>query len=567
MEEILKSLKNPFDIEGFTNLINMLTSSDTARDFYSKIVAVYQDRSMEEIEERSIHLPESFVYTSHMGHWSLNQYYSNHFLTKHRIYINSSLEASATLSELFMTECIKANLPFDLKYANKRNTRSDGIVIGSSTEAYKKHIDILRRIANDHPELIKQCGTPHLLTASLDGWMGLADENVPNTRLSHALSYSESRVGVIIASCIKFLVNHPEIEGEIEGYRKAISYYNQTKENSTANIESRISRGKVDETQKDSLITSEWNNEISNLYNEFSYRFSYRDFGKALARLSSKNPNIINELYEYFLDTCKHVGINPNMPTQYANSQKDLLQVQENEPTLDPKELEDKRLPSIINEYLGDSAKQMTMEDRIVLLDMIDKKASEETQRLFDIIDDYTSLTGNKANKVESSIREMHEMFDRFRYRWKGNRDYRESPLYEIDSERLEKIKKRGTEFLDGFLVPSEEYQKSSGTLGRLIEKNVKDNPNYHLMYSLNYDEISYYLQFIADNYDEIKSDFSEISSKIQSLTVDTVRLNRRPTFTEFEEEVGDERIAKGLQGGERQISNLRSVSSRYLYR
>ena len=90
-------------------------------------------------------------------------------------------------------------------------------------ELYKKHIDTLRKIASENPDLIKKCGTPPLLTASIDGWIGICDENTMNETvlfLDGNGSYNVSRVYAIDAAIKKFLLAHPELGNQVKGFEE-----------------------------------------------------------------------------------------------------------------------------------------------------------------------------------------------------------------------------------------------------------------------------------------------------------------------------------------------------------
>lgn len=512
MEEILNDLHNPFDINGFTNLLKLLKNSDDARDFYSKIVAFYQDRSMDGKEGKIVQVPETFTTENSMGHWRYLEYYSRYFPTEHRIYINSSLESTSDIVRIFSNECIKNNIPFELKYITEKNPRSDGIVIGSTTQAYKKHIDILLQMAERYPELIKQCGTPHLLASPLNGWMGLSDENISN----RALSYAESRIGIIIAACMKFLANHPELQDEIGDYKKAMDYYAETKKWIITDVEDDIELGIVDEKQKDSLINRRWNDKISNMLNEQSFRFSYRDFGKVL----DKNPSMIEEVYKHFLDTCEIIGINPQMPTQYADSERDLLEVQEKETGIDIIDIESKSYVSIINEYLSS---ELTMQEKVLLLSIIDKKMNRQIMEIGDSIDDYLSLTGKNEKDIESGLlTKCKKFFKSFPNKEKAI--YRD-PLYEKDEEKFKRIQERMESFFRKTLEPLEQYQKSLAILQDMLAKLKKQNPLYHLGVNNGLQEKIDFLKFVVINYDKIKADFLTISSQLREMTVEDVKI------------------------------------------
>lgn len=301
-------------------LLNLLVNSSAYKDFYSKVVTFYQDRSMDGKGRYAKRVEDEFITSESMEHWQKIEYFSNFFTTEHRIYINSSLESTRSLVEKFINECMNQNIPFELKYAIKANERTDGIVIGANTRVYKMHIDILRKIAEENPQLISECGTPHLLTSRLDGWMGLADENVSN----RYKSYTQSRIGLILSACTKYLLNHPEFKDEVDGYEKMYNHYTSSYRSAENMADLRIKKGKLTISQREQFVKEKINKELADIYSESDYRVKYMD----LCKVINKNPQeAINEIYPYFLENCKVLGINPDMPTQYDMSASDLLQV------------------------------------------------------------------------------------------------------------------------------------------------------------------------------------------------------------------------------------------------
>lgn len=391
--------------------------------------------------------------------------------------------------------------------------------------------------------------------------MGLADENVSN----RGLSYAESRVGIIISSCMKFLANHPELKDEIDGYEKAMEYYNNSRKYVTEDVIDDIETGDINESQKDSEINRRWNEEISNMLNEFGYQFSYADFGRVLSRMQEKDPNTIQELYDYFLDTCQILDVNPQMPTQYTTSEMELLKVQENEPTLNENEFEDKSYISILNEYFSNPDQKLTIQDKVILLKTIDEKMMDQLSQFNGSIKMYYNLTGNDKNTMVDWLR-GNDVLKRFDH--KKFKDYDE-PLYEKDNEELKKIKERISSFLANFLEPRQEYERSLMLLKNMLNTLKKENksglwnaPDLNRKISL--------IEDIVKNYDKIKEELSRISSELDSLAVENVSIpkpksNDRPSMTTaelygadlaflFETErpselpYSDERIADGIR-------------------
>lgn len=249
IKEIIEDLDNPFEINRFINLLNMYMNSQDWNDFYRSVVTYYPNSKQIEGLAANIKEINDFVTKEGMDSYIKYEYFSNFFPTEHRVYINSPIDINKEFVELFISKCINKNIPFELKYAIERTNRSDGIVIGGNSAVFLKQIEILRGIAKEHPEYIERCETPHLLTASLDGWMGIADENVDN----RFQSYTQSRLGLIISTCKKFILGHPEYKDEISGYDILLEEYNNKKRN----IEDGVKKGRIPETEKDISISRE----------------------------------------------------------------------------------------------------------------------------------------------------------------------------------------------------------------------------------------------------------------------------------------------------------------------
>ena len=60
-----------------------------------------------------------------------------------------------------------------------------------------------------------------MLTSKLDGWMGIADENIDN----RYHSYTQSRLGLIMSACKKYLLKHVEYKDKIAKYDLLVKEY------------------------------------------------------------------------------------------------------------------------------------------------------------------------------------------------------------------------------------------------------------------------------------------------------------------------------------------------------
>lgn len=551
-ENVSDNLKNPFDFDGFVKLLNLYVNSRDWNEFYSSVVTKYQDRSMEGTEYQHINIPNDFITKEVMGHWVKYEYFSKIFPSEHRIYINSSLDASSKIVELFMAECDKNNIPFELKYAIEKNNRSDGIVICGNSSVFKKQIDILRKIAKENPEFIEECGTPHMLTSKLDGWMGIADENIDN----RYNSYTQSRLGLIMSACKKYLLKHGEYKDKIAGYDSLIEDYN-SKENL---VESRIRRGKVSEDEKEANISKELTKKF--VYYSRSYVIDLNEFVKII---NSNSPESVKELYEIFLDECNNLEIDPYMPAFYKGSKEDLLRAENAEKEEINIDFQGKKFIDIINEYsLGD----FSTEKKVQLIKEIENKMHEYLDVMSDSIKyKQLLLNSNEESEFESELLSIiNEVTD------SGNLAKRDK-IYKsknelvfgidenIDNEQIQKIftgrKKDVASFFDNGLDSKEEIKKSISVLDSMIEKYEKDNPDPDFTFRVT--EILYtkirFLQFEVDNYEEMSKYFKENSLKIGSIEYTDEELNKlfqdnqinyRPTNIDFESRIGLDRIADG---------------------
>lgn len=394
MEEILNTIPNPFDRENFKRILDIYLESKNWEELYSKIVTYYQDRDMQKRGPK-VKKPNCFVIEEPLGDWKKLEYFSSYFPTEHRIYINSSLDSTGPIVQKFIDECVKEDIPFELKYIDtptyKSAQRNDGIVIGSNTSVYGKHIEILKKIAKENPELIEKCGTPHILTANLDGWMGLADENI-NERTK---SYTQSRLDIIELSIMKFLLKHEELGEKVDGFEKVKNRYISSIDYVNGGIE-------------DGYINSE-DYELK-LSKNFFTRSNNLD-KKALSLILNNNENAFQEIYSIFQKECEIQGIDPYMPTLYKGSREALINVDKADKINSKVNLEGKSPVLIINEYLKSAGKDLSMEDEIQVLKSIDERFYQNS-KLMDFMFENLSFLMNEGliNEDEIDINFLKEL-------------------------------------------------------------------------------------------------------------------------------------------------------------
>ena len=548
MEDILDSLNNPFDFDGFINLLNLYLNSKDWNEFYSSVVTKYQDRSMESSENYSINIKNEFIKKEYMGSlWVKYEYFSKIFPTEHRIYINSSLDASSKIVEAFMTECDKDNIPFELKYAIEKNNRSDGIVIGGNSTVFKKQIDILRKIAKEHPEFIKECGTPHMLTSKLDGWMGIADENIDN----RYHSYTQSRLGLIMSACKKYLLKHVEYKDKIAKYDLLVKEYKSRERL----VENRIKSGKIPEAEKEANISKELTKKF--VYYSYSYEIDLNEFSNII-----KNSEATKELYDIFLEECNNIGIDPNMPALYKGSKEDLLKAENPEKEANIN-FQGKNLSELFEYTLG----EFSTETKVEIIKEIEDKMYEYLTLLSDSIE-YKQLLLNSNEEFESNLFSIiSETMDKGNLA-KRDKSYKSKnelifgKAENVDNRQAQELftkqKEKVLSFFENGLDSKEEIEKSVSELNLIIEKYKKDNPdpdfNYELVKILEMKRD--FLQFEVSHYEEMSKYFEENSKKIGNVEYTAEKLeelflkgkaNYRPTNIDFENQIGLARIAEGM--------------------
>lgn len=306
MKRILDSISNPYSEENFERLVDLYLSSLDNDEFYKNVVTYYKDR-VDTGKFNDPKLKTNFVRVESLPGWIVQRHFSEFFATKHRMYINAPLNHIGTIVDKFVSSCDAQNLPFELKYPCENTERNDTIVIGSCTEAYKSHIEILRKIAEEHPEIVKDCGTPPMLSGVLDGWIGLADENVAN----RYISYTQSRLDMLKRSINRYICTNPEFVSQIDS-----AFILETSK-LLADRMSNLKNGEVDEDDIE-YVTDEVDIYLDNMT-------LTPDVRKKLSEYITQNPNALKDIYKEFLEECERKNIDSKKPTLYEGSSKEFL--------------------------------------------------------------------------------------------------------------------------------------------------------------------------------------------------------------------------------------------------
>lgn len=369
MKEILESISNPYILENYERLFNIFLNSKDYNEFYSNVVTYFQDGrtdgNVQEVKDNS-----KFTRAEYMNIWHVMRKFSDFFPTEHRIYINAQPDKVGAIVSKFISECDVQKLPFELKYATEQIKRNDSIVIGSNTQAYRKHIQILRKIAEENPEILEGCGTPPLLTGVLDGWMGLADENITN----RFTSYTQSRLETFTFSLNKFLYEHQDIARQI-GAEEVISI-------------DRILDSYNDLNQED---REEYLQDI------LSYTKLSAENKSKLSEYVKVHPETLKEIYEQFLVECGRREIDSEFPVFYAGSRKQLLESEQSKKVDITDEIREKMKKNsstiIANMYFKDGIREkLSVESRVEIIESIISKEVEDRQEELLMYEDLTFL-------------------------------------------------------------------------------------------------------------------------------------------------------------------------------
>lgn len=122
---------------------------------------------------------------------------------KHRLYIGCQNQDVWKMTYLFKEKCNELKIPYYFKTSESRN---DNMVIYSDTENLGKYIEILEKIEKEHPDIIKRCAEPPILTGRLKKWIGIGDE--PQQKYNDgSKSYNSIRAEIIEDSIEEVLLN------------------------------------------------------------------------------------------------------------------------------------------------------------------------------------------------------------------------------------------------------------------------------------------------------------------------------------------------------------------------
>lgn len=369
MEEIFELISNPYSMENYLKLLDIFLSSKDYGEFYSKVVTYYQDGKKEgnvqEVKNNS-----RFTRAEYMNIWHVMRKFSDFFPTEHRIYINAQPDKVGIIVSKFISECDFRNLPFELKYATEQINRNDSIVIGSNTQAYRKHIEILRQIAEENPEIVDGCGTPPFLTGILDGWMGLADENVAN----RFTSYTQSRLNIFSKSINTFLYHHTEISSQIgaEGIVSIDRILN--------------SYDDLDEEEREEYLQDMLSDTVLSIENR-----------SKLSEYLKTHSEAIDQIYKEFFRECEKQDIDSRFPIFYAESRRQLLENEQSakvDITDEIREKMEKNSSTIIADmYFKDGIREnLSIESRTEIIGNIIAKEVKDRQEELLMYEDLTFL-------------------------------------------------------------------------------------------------------------------------------------------------------------------------------
>lgn len=367
-EEILGTISNPYSMKNYVRLFNLFLNSKDYHELYSNVVTYFQD-GFKEGDVKEVNHNSKFARSEYMNIWHVIRKFSDFFPTEHRIYINAPSDKVGTIVSAFISECDSKKLPFELKYATEQIKRNDSIVIGSNTMAYKKHIEILRKIGEENPEIIQACGTPPLLTGVLDGWIGLADENVTD----RFTSYTQSRLQAFTHSVNRFLYDNQDIARKI-GAEEIVS------------IDNTLDSYDMDEEER--------NEDLQYMLSDTNLSIEIK---RKLAEYIKENPETINQIYEQFFIECKRRKIDPEFPIFYEGSRKDLLE-NEQVPKVDITDEIRKKIvnnsPTIIADmYLKPGIKEkLSIESRVEIIENIVAKEVADRKEEMLMYEDLTFL-------------------------------------------------------------------------------------------------------------------------------------------------------------------------------
>ena len=184
--DILMYLCNGGEIKGFSESKGNINEGDR-KAFLEKAYMQYVDSvnnyNSQNQNKKAVLSREKWIYkaTKATHIYSSRIHVGTNFdvgNVKHRVYINSDAKDKWKIADLFREKCEAKKIPYYFKLFD--DDQEDNMVIYSYTEYLAEYIDALQEIEQEHPELMKRCGKPPLLTRSkLNDWIGIADEPSP----------------------------------------------------------------------------------------------------------------------------------------------------------------------------------------------------------------------------------------------------------------------------------------------------------------------------------------------------------------------------------------------------
>lgn len=440
------NVSNPFNLENFGKILNIFLKSGDKYTFYSNLAVYHSDSDFDpNLPYEPMEIPP-FCYLEQSNSWNILHGLGHLFQIKHKIYINSPNKNLHKIAKLFAERCLKEDVPFELKIPDSDIKRDDSIVIYSCDENFKKHINILRDIAYDYPDLKNECGTPHILTAILDGWLGLADEY----KLTR--SYNEMIQSLLIKTLNQYIYEHEELRNKVPSFDVA-DYEIFLKQNP------------------------------DNIF--WKFKILSEEDRKMLQDYFSNNKEDLLDLYNMFLQNCKKMGRDTNNPCFTESFKKDIEATNQSSTKDDSELIEAISKPEVstsdilivLNKY-KDKLDKLTIQTKTKIIKVIIGKNSDRNSFLSSINNDIyvlmeagaidsfftPSFFVEKWNGMYESILDVYKKNELFNYEKSGKKEIEEHfneiiRFYEnfirnvqIESEILRAIKPDDDSILDRFI-------------------------------------------------------------------------------------------------------------------
>ena len=228
-EQYEKAIKDGLYKRNIFKLLSLLRRTPdvkTKKEADEILNKAYQDKELEEAMEAyrwdSI---GAFSGWTHISNRHINGKKTTTPKIEHRFYINTHLMDVHTMSKIFMDKCIEYDLPFYFKIG-EYDRRDDNIVIYSNTQLLPHYLTILKQIEKEHPELVKRCGRPPVLSGIIRNWIGYGSEPI-------SLSGKESFNGIraksiekaIDEELLSWYRSHPNLQVNYKGQPISFTEY------------------------------------------------------------------------------------------------------------------------------------------------------------------------------------------------------------------------------------------------------------------------------------------------------------------------------------------------------